>query len=180
MRRIIYCSFRKRTKPVSIEGIQKVTLQVEENNFSNLHISTSNCNIAEAVDIIHSTVQNMWYYPNKFFLVQKLLPHDFETTPILTTISCSPWGWLKIALEYSLDRWSTLLFGWFHEYSCLLNLGTRKFVWNLTGSVVVTNSNDLVLIYCILCSWPIFFQGIKCLSSNVFDHCAVTCIAIKE
>ena len=64
-----------------------------------------------------------------------------NSTPVLTTISCSPWNWFRMALEYPLDKWNTLLFGRFCEYSKLPNSGTRKFIFNLIGSVVITKNN---------------------------------------
>ena len=64
-----------------------------------------------------------------------------------------------------------LLFVWFHEYSQLPNLGTRTFVFNLTGFVTGSKSNGVLGIYNILYSWPIFFVEF---SARVLVRCSIT------
>lgn len=71
-------------KPVSVDRIEEVALQVEEDKSSNIHASTSIRRVAEAVDMPRSTVQSiirriLRYYPYKLQLVQELLPHDFDS-----------------------------------------------------------------------------------------------------
>ncbi|GFW76285.1 uncharacterized protein TNCV_1580641 [Trichonephila clavipes] len=71
-------------KPVSVEVIEKVALQVEEDKASNVQASTSVRHVAEALYLSRSTVQKIMrnilrYYPYKLQPVQELLPHDFET-----------------------------------------------------------------------------------------------------
>ena len=73
----------RRRKPASFEGMRKVTLQVEENKASDVHANASILRVAEAVDLLQSTVQSimwsiLWYYPYKFQFVQKLLPNNFK------------------------------------------------------------------------------------------------------
>ena len=46
-------------KPVSVAGIQKSTLQVEENKAYNVHASSSTHAVAEGVNMPRSAVQNM-------------------------------------------------------------------------------------------------------------------------
>ncbi|GFW24942.1 uncharacterized protein TNCV_3846761 [Trichonephila clavipes] len=77
------CCGRER-KPASAEAMEKVALLVEEDKASNMQASTSVRRVAEALDLLHSTVQKIMrnilrYYPYKLQLVQELLPHDFET-----------------------------------------------------------------------------------------------------
>ena len=74
----------------------------------------------------------------------------WDLTLVLILISFLPWDWFRMALEYPLKRWSTLSFGWFSEYSQLVNSGTRKSVFNHTDSIAVTIRNDVVWIYCII------------------------------
>ncbi|GFX52011.1 hypothetical protein TNCV_4653401 [Trichonephila clavipes] len=47
-----------------------------------------------------------------------------------------------MALEYLLDRRSTLLFGWFGEYSQLPNLGNRQSAFHFTNSATLTKINE--------------------------------------
>ncbi|GFV65172.1 uncharacterized protein TNCV_2701141 [Trichonephila clavipes] len=47
-----------------------------------------------------------------------------------------------MALEYPLDRRSTLSFGWFGEYSQLPNLGNRQSAFHLTSFATLTKSNS--------------------------------------
>ncbi|GFX58131.1 hypothetical protein TNCV_4048891 [Trichonephila clavipes] len=59
---------RQGRKPVSAEAIQKVVLQVEEDNASNGQASTSVRRVEEALDLPRSTVQKIMrnilcYYP---------------------------------------------------------------------------------------------------------------------
>ncbi|GFV89456.1 uncharacterized protein TNCV_4152721 [Trichonephila clavipes] len=46
-------------KPVSAEAIEKVALQVEEGKASNVQASTSVHHVAEALDLLRSTVQKI-------------------------------------------------------------------------------------------------------------------------
>ncbi|GFX71240.1 DUF4817 domain-containing protein [Trichonephila clavipes] len=71
-------------KPIFVEVIKKVALQVEEDKASNVQASTSVRLVAEALDLPRSTVQKIMrniisYYPYKLQLVHELLLHDFET-----------------------------------------------------------------------------------------------------
>ncbi|GFV63954.1 uncharacterized protein TNCV_993891 [Trichonephila clavipes] len=91
-------------KPVSAEAIEKVALQVEEDESSNVLASTSVRRVAEALDLPRSTVQKIMrnilrYYPYKLHFVQELLPHDFETRHLfslqfLARLEVDPeWPW---------------------------------------------------------------------------------------
>ncbi|GFY19244.1 uncharacterized protein TNCV_4226081 [Trichonephila clavipes] len=91
-------------KPVSAEAIEKVALQVEDDNASNVQASTSVRLVAEALDLPRSTVQKIMrnilrYYPYKLQLVHELLPHDFETRHLfslqfLARLEVDPeWPW---------------------------------------------------------------------------------------
>ncbi|GFV55484.1 uncharacterized protein TNCV_3776711 [Trichonephila clavipes] len=91
-------------KPVSAEAIEKIALQVEEDNSSNVLASTSVRRVAEALDLPRSTVQKIMrnilrYYPYKLQFVQELLPHDFETRHLfslqfLARLEVDPeWPW---------------------------------------------------------------------------------------
>ncbi|GFX83757.1 transposable element tc3 transposase [Trichonephila clavipes] len=102
--RIVECSFWKRKKPVSAEAVEKVALQVEEDKSSNVLANTSVRRVAEALDLLRSTVQKIMqnilrYYPYKIQFVQELLPHDFETRHLfllqfLARLEVDPeWPW---------------------------------------------------------------------------------------
>ncbi|GFU11159.1 transposable element tc3 transposase [Trichonephila clavipes] len=102
-------------KPVSAEAIEKVSLQMEEeekeakfhpeeDKASNVQASTSVRLVAEALDLPRSTVQKIMrnilrYYPYKLQLVQELLLHDFETRHLfslqfLARLEVDPeWPW---------------------------------------------------------------------------------------
>ncbi|GFV13635.1 catalase [Trichonephila clavipes] len=91
-------------KPVSVEAIEKVALQVEEDKSSNVLASTSVRRVQEALDLPCSTVQKIMrnilrYYPYKLQFVQELLPHDFETRHLfslqfLARLEVDPeWPW---------------------------------------------------------------------------------------
>ena len=77
--------FRKgRRKPVSVEGTQKLGLQVKKYKVSNIHASPGICRVADAVDVPRSIVQNiMWsilqFYADKLELAQKLFLNDSMT-----------------------------------------------------------------------------------------------------
>ncbi|GFY00190.1 uncharacterized protein TNCV_2835471 [Trichonephila clavipes] len=116
-------------KHVSAEAIEKVALQVEEVKASNVQASTSVRRVAEALDLLRSTVQKIMrnilhYYPYKLQLVQELLPHDFETQHLfslqfLVRLKVDPeWLWMT---KDPRDRPSTLSFERFGEYLQLPN-----------------------------------------------------------
>ncbi|GFX97457.1 uncharacterized protein TNCV_2840171 [Trichonephila clavipes] len=63
-----------------------------------------------------------------------------------------------MALEYPLDRRSTLSFGRFGEYSQLPNLGNRQSAFHLTSSATLTKSNGVVWVFHVFYSWPVFFE----------------------
>ncbi|GFV57681.1 uncharacterized protein TNCV_721241 [Trichonephila clavipes] len=63
-----------------------------------------------------------------------------------------------MALEYPLDRQSTLSFGRFGEYSQLLNLGNRKSTFHLTSSATLTKNNGVDLQAPLCLSHIIFMQ----------------------
>ncbi|GFW63704.1 uncharacterized protein TNCV_667731 [Trichonephila clavipes] len=63
-----------------------------------------------------------------------------------------------MALEYPLDRRSTLSFGRFSEYSQLSNLGIRQSAFHLTSSATLTKSNDVVWVFRVFILGPYFFE----------------------
>ncbi|GFW06585.1 uncharacterized protein TNCV_2189181 [Trichonephila clavipes] len=78
-------------KPVSAEAIEKVALQVEEDKAFNVQASTSVCRVEEALDLPRTTVQKLMrnillYYPYKLQLVYELLPHDFKTRHLFSSL----------------------------------------------------------------------------------------------
>ena len=118
-----------------------------------VHASTSICRVAKAENMSRWTVQNLYGYHlridrMKIQFVQMLLPNNFNTRHWFpqqflarreVDTECPPVSSGQMKQTFI---WPS--FGRFPEYSQLQNLYTRKFVFNLTGSVAVTKSKGVV------------------------------------